>query len=127
MQAIREYNECDTFFHAVNPHNFQMLLAAANGKVEDIRLYGRVFSEEITSENASYQEYDDVCGEGYVFAMDYHNREHATPGTSGFAGIVLILGWDGQHYDEDISLGGEYLVPLSAYKVIGIADELSNG
>jgi len=121
MKAVREYNEVETFYHAVSPFCYEQLMAQAGGNVENIKLFGRVFNGEISRETIE-QDFEEVQGKGFVFAMDYRNREDATPGTSGFAGIVLILGWNGQNYDESIDLSGEYLVPLSAYKVIGVME-----
>ncbi len=123
MKAIKEYNEVEAFYHGINQHDFDVLLADANGKVEGIKLYGRVFNPaRPLLEAEAEQDYENVQGAGYVYACDYYNRENATPGASAMAGVTLILGWDGKHYDEDINKHGEYLLPLSSYKVVGVVD-----
>lgn len=124
MDAIKEYNNCETYYHAVNEWAFNRLLGEANGKVEDIVLYGRVFNPDLPLlEAEEEQDYEEERGKGYVYACDYEGRDNATPGASAQEGIILILGWSGAVDDEAIDKGGEYLVPLSAYKVIGVMDE----
>lgn len=124
MKAIEEYNNAECFYHGVSEWDFNRLLKEANGKVEDIVLYGRVFNPEMPLLEAEREgDYEEGKGQGYVYACDYYNRENATPGASSISGVTLILGWDGEHYDDEINKHGEYLVPLSAYKVIGIVDQ----
>jgi len=115
MKPVQEFNEVQAFYHAINHHNFDALLSQANGKVEDIRLYGRVGTET---------EYEEVQGAGFVYAGNYEGHEDLTPGTSATKGRILILGWDGNGSDDVVAkVGGEYLVPLSSYKVIGVVEE----
>ncbi len=121
MEAIREYNNVEAFYHGVSEWNYSRLLDEAQGKVADIVLYGRVFNPEMSLRKAErFQDYEEVHGAGYVYATDYDNRENATPGTSAMAGVTLILGWDGVHDDDVVCKSGEFLVPLSSYKVIGV-------
>jgi hypothetical protein len=124
MKAIEEYNEVETMFHGINEWAFNRLLQEASGIVENIVLFGRVFNPDLPLlEAESEQDYEEVQGAGYVYACDFYNRENATPGASAQAGVTLILGWDGIHDVDAINKrGGEYLVPLASYKVIGVVE-----
>lgn len=125
MKAIQEdKNGYEVFYHGINEWSFNRLMTEANGKVEDIVLYGRVFNPEMDLlEAESEGDYEEVRGQGYVYACDYDNREQATPGASATAGVTLILGYNGKGHDEEINKHGEYLVPLSSYTVIGVVEE----
>jgi len=114
MKPVREFNEVEAFYHGISERNFESLLAQVNGKIEDIRLYGRVGSET---------EYDESQGAGFVYACNYENRENATPGAGAYSGKTLILGWDGNGSEDVVVKSGEFLVPLSSYKVIGVVEE----
>lgn len=123
MNAIEEYNNADVFYHAVSEWSFEQLLKAAGGKVENIVLYGRVFNPEVSFKEAEADgDYEEVLGKGYVYACDLRHIEDATPGASSMAGITLALGYDGVGEDEPTKKTGEWLVPLSSYKVIGMVD-----
>lgn len=114
MKAIREDQDgYEVVYHGINQHDFDAILAEANGDASKIVLYGRVGNEF---------DYENVKGQGFVYACDYDNRDNATPGASAHAGILLALGYNGHGSDEIVSKGGEYLVPLSSYKVIGIVE-----
>lgn len=123
MKAIQEYNNVEAFYHGVSEWSFGQLLQEAGGNVEDIVLYGRVFNpDRDLLEAESDGDYEEERGAGYVYACDYDNRENATPGASAQAGVTLILGFNDDGWDEVINKRGEYLVPLSSYKVIGIVE-----
>jgi hypothetical protein len=114
MKAIREDQDgYEVVYHGINHSDFERLVAEANGDASKIVLYGRVGTEI---------EYANVQGQGFVYATDYDNRENATPGASAHAGILLALGYNGFGSDEIVSKSGEYLVPLSSYKVLGIVE-----
>lgn len=124
MNAITEYNEVETYFHGINNHDFSRLLAQANGDVTAIVLYGRVFNPEMELLEAEAEgDYEYEQGAGYVYACRYEDRDNATPGASAQSGILLMLGWDGSSSVEPISKGGEMLVPVSGYRVLGIVEE----
>jgi hypothetical protein len=114
MKAIREDQDgYEVVYHGINHSDFERLLAEANGDASKIVLYGRVGTEF---------EYESVQGQGFVYATDYDARANATPGASAHPGILLALGYNGYGSDEIVSKGGEYLVPLSSYKIIGIVE-----
>ncbi len=114
MKPVQEYNEVEAFYHGIGERNFEALLQEANGKVEDIKLFGRVGSEI---------EYAEVQGAGFVYACNYENRDNATPGAGAYSGVTLILGWDGEGNEDVVAKAGEILVPLSSYKVVGVVEE----
>ena len=123
MKPIREYNEVEVYYHGINPFDFQRLLDEANGVVSKIVLYGRVFNPRKSLLKAEReQDYEVVKGQGWVYACGYEDREQATPGASATRGVTLILGWDGVSSVEPVSKGGEVLVPLKGYKVIGVVE-----
>src|SRR5258708_11868066 len=116
MKAIREDADgYEVVYHGINQLDFERLLAEANGDASKIVLYGRVGTEI---------EFEEVQGQGFVYACDYDNRDNATPGASSHAvGALLALGYNGYGSQEIVSKSGEYLVPLSSYKVLGIVEE----
>lgn len=124
MKAIREDQDgYEVVYHGINQRDFDAILAEANGDASKIVLYGRVFNPEMDLLEAEIeQDYENVKGKGYIYACDYDNRDNATPGASPQAGILLALGYNGYGSDEIVSKGGEYLVPLSSYKVLGIVE-----
>ena len=112
MKAMREDQDgYEVVYHGISQADYESLLDATGGDASQIVLYGRVGSES---------EYENVKGQGFVYAVSYEDRDNATPGASSQAGIVLALGYNGYGDEEIISKGGEYLVPLSSYKVIGV-------
>ena len=122
IDAIPDYNSCDTYFHAINESDLEALLIKSNGNIQDIKLYGRVFDPDMSLLDAeSEQQYDNVEGEGYIYAVGYEERMNVTPGASSLMGCpILMLGYDGNTHCEPVSLyGSECLVPVNGYRVIG--------
>ena len=115
MKAVREDNDgYEIVYHGISKSDYERLLAEANGDASKIVLYGRVGSET---------EFEEERGKGFVYATSYEGRDNATPGASAHArGALLALGYNGYGSDEIVSKGGEYLVPLSSYKVLGVIE-----
>lgn len=115
MKAIREDQDgYEVVYHGVSQFDYERLLAEAGDNPTKITLYGRVGDEF---------EFEEVQGKGFVYATSYEERENATPGASSHGrGALLALGYNGYGSEEIIAKPGEYLVPLSSYKVLGVVE-----